>query len=147
MLHVAARRLGDRAVYVAGSFLRTPIPRADAVVASFALHHVRTRRAKAMLYARIHAALRTGGRFITVDCQPSSRSDVMRRQFEAWTAHLRESYSAARAAALLATWGHEDVYVPLDAETALLERAGFRVDVVWRKGAFAVLAAGKGRGF
>jgi hypothetical protein len=42
---------------------------------------------------------------------------------------------------LLRTWSGEDTYVPLDVETAMLRDAGFRVDVLWRKGAFAVLLA------
>jgi hypothetical protein len=37
------------------------------------------------------------------------------------------------------SWSHEDVYVPLDAEIALLRESGFRVELLWRRGAFAVL--------
>ena len=39
------------------SFLRAPIPRCDVIVSSFALHHVRTRAAKAGLYTRLRRAL------------------------------------------------------------------------------------------
>ncbi len=46
---LAAQRLGDRARVGIGSFLRVPIPRCDAIFASFALHHVRTRLAKKRL--------------------------------------------------------------------------------------------------
>jgi hypothetical protein len=31
------------------------------------------------------------------------------------------------------------VSVPLDAEIALMEQSGFRVEVLWRRGAFSVL--------
>jgi tRNA (cmo5U34)-methyltransferase len=138
---LAARRLRDRATFATGSFLRAALPRCDAAVASFSLHHVRTRAAKAALYTRIHAALRPGGLFITVDCQPASDPAVRRAQREAWLAHLRRAYTAARAAALLDAWGREDVYVPLDAELVMMRRSGFRVEVLWRRGAFAVLRA------
>ena len=69
---LAARRLRGRATFATGSFLRAPLPRCDAAVASFSLHHVRTRAAKAALYRRIHAALRPRGLFISVDCQPAT---------------------------------------------------------------------------
>jgi tRNA (cmo5U34)-methyltransferase len=139
ILALAAQRLGDRASLTTGSFLRTPLPSCDAVVASYALHHVRTRGAKAALYRRIREALRPRGVFLSVDSQPAADRQLWQVQREAWLAHLRRHYSAARAAAIFAAWAGEDVYVPLDAEIALMQRAGFRVEVLWRRGAFAVL--------
>jgi len=139
ILTLAARRLRDRATLAAGTFLRTPLPSCDAVVASFALHHVRTRAAKAALYRRIRAALRPGGLFVSVDCQPASDPALRRMQRHAWLGHLRRSYTATEATGLLAAWSHEDVYIPLDSEVALMQRCGFRVEVLWRRGSFAVL--------
>jgi hypothetical protein len=49
------------------------------------------------------------------------------------------SYTPAEADKYLAAWSREDVYVPLDAEIALMRKAGFTVEVLWRKDAFAVL--------
>jgi SAM-dependent methyltransferase len=141
MLALAKRRLEGRATLVAGSFLRATLPKCDALVASFALHHVRTRGAKRSLYRRIRSALRPGGLFISVDCQPASDASVRRAQFDAWLSHLRTAYPAPRARAILASWAHEDVYVPLDAELALMHAAGFRVELLWRRGAFAVIRA------
>jgi trans-aconitate methyltransferase len=143
IVKLAARRLGRRGVFVADSFLRAAIPPCDLVVASFALHHVRTRAAKAKLYRRIASALRGRGRLIIVDCQPSGRPELDRLQHLAWTAHLERTYSRRNAAALLNAWSHEDVYVPLDAEMNLIREAGFQVDVIWRKGSFAVLFAAR----
>jgi tRNA (cmo5U34)-methyltransferase len=140
---LAARRLRDRATFAMGSFLRVPLPRCDAAVASFSLHHVRTRAAKAALYRRIHTALRPRGLFISVDCQPASDPAVGRAQRTAWLAHLRRAYTAVRAAEIFDAWAGEDVYVPLDAELALMRRSGFRVEVLWRRGAFAVLRAAR----
>jgi tRNA (cmo5U34)-methyltransferase len=139
MTVIAARRLGTRATMLVGSFLRVPIPKCDAITASLALHHVRTRAAKRSLYRRVRRALRPGGRIIVVDCQPASHTDTRRRQFDDWRAHLRRRYTAPETSALLRAWAREDVYVPLIDETVLMRTAGFRVEVLWRHGAFAVL--------
>ena len=142
MLPLAQRRLGRRATLSVGNFLRTELPRADAVVATLALHHVRTRGAKATLYGRIRAALRRGGVLITGDCHPSENGARWRAQRELWLQHLEESYTRPEAEKFLRDWSHEDTYMPLRTELALLEEAGFRaVDVVWRRDAFAVIAA------
>jgi ubiquinone/menaquinone biosynthesis C-methylase UbiE len=141
ILQMAAKRLGSRARLVCGSFLRTVLPAADAVVASYALHHVRTRTAKRTLYERVRAALGRGGVFITVDCHPASSRALARRQRDAWRAHLRRTYSRSEADALLAAWAREDVYVPLADEMDLLQRSGLSAEVIWRKGSFAVISA------
>jgi tRNA (cmo5U34)-methyltransferase len=144
ILALASRRLGKRATFTTGSFLRTPLPACDALVASFSLHHVRTRAAKAALYRRIRAALRPGGVFLIVDSQPATDASVRRAQFDEWLVHLRRRYTAAQAKGIFMSWSHEDVYVPLDAEIALLRESGFRVELLWRRGAFAVLRAARG---
>jgi tRNA (cmo5U34)-methyltransferase len=147
MLAMAAQRLGSparpsmRASFHAGNFLRAPIPRCDAVVASFALHHVRTRAAKQRLYARIRSSLGRRGVLVSVDCHPSPDRAAARAQRDAWLAHLRRTYSRREADGFLDAWSKEDVYVPLESEVRLLERAGFRVAVVSRRDAFAVLRA------
>jgi len=143
ILRAAARRLGPRASLIAGSFTTTPLPRNDVTVASFSLHHIRTRPAKRALYRRTHAALRRGGSLLIVDCQPASDRHVRGQQFGDWLVHLRRAYSPAAARGLLRAWSHEDVYVPLDDEMRLLRDARFRVDVLWRRSAFAVLRAAR----
>jgi ubiquinone/menaquinone biosynthesis C-methylase UbiE len=143
MVQLASRRLGDHASFVVDSFLRAAIPPCDAIVSSFALHHVRTRDAKRRLYRRFRAALRPNGRLVLVDCQPSSRRQIASAQHAAWLAHLRRTYSPRRARLLLEAWGDEDVYVPLDDERALMADARLRSEVLWRRGAFAVLVAGR----
>jgi hypothetical protein len=113
------------------------------VISSFALHHVRTETAKLALYRKLRRSLRRQGQLVTVDCQPALRAAVRREQFDAWRTHLRAHYSARAAAKLLDDWSREDVYVPLEREVRLLERAGFDVEIIWRKGAFAVLSASR----
>ena len=141
ILEAAKRRLGANATLINQSFLRAPLPACDVVVASFALHHVRTRAAKSALYRRVRKALRRRGLFIIVDCQPASARALARQQREAWRAHLRETYAPPEADALLETWAKEDVYVPLDAELTMLRRSGFTAEIIWRNGSFAVIGA------
>jgi len=141
ILELAARRLGNRLTAVAGSFLRVPLPLCDAAVASFSLHHVRTRGAKAALYRRVRAALRPGGRLIIVDCQPARDAALWVAQRRAWLDHLRATYSDTQARHFLDAWSREDVYVPLESEVELLRRSGLRAEIVWRRHAFAVLSA------
>ena len=142
MLPLARRRLGRRAMLVVGNFLRTALPRVNAVVATLALHHVRSRAAKAKLYTRIHATIRRGGALVSGDCHPSENATRSRAQRELWLRHLEKTYTPSEAEKFLRDWSHEDTYMPLRTELALLEDAGFRsVDVVWRRGAFAVIAA------
>jgi ubiquinone/menaquinone biosynthesis C-methylase UbiE len=139
ILRVAAQRLGDRASFIRDSFLRTTLPSSDAAVASFSLHHIRTRAAKARLYARIARALRRRGRFLLVDCFPATDATTAAAQRDAWFRHLRRSYSRRKAASFFEAWSHEDVHFPLDTEIEMLGRAGFRIELLWRKGSFAVL--------
>jgi trans-aconitate methyltransferase len=139
ILKAAARRLGDRATLVCATFSRAALPACDAVVASFSLHHLRTRSAKMALYRRIHEALRRGGVFVSVDCNPASTAALAHLQRHAWKQHLLQSYRKNEAEEFLTAWSAEDVYVPLDAEISLLENSGFRVETLWRKDAFAVL--------
>jgi hypothetical protein len=85
--------------------------------------------------------MRRGGTFVSADCHPARDVALAVAQRNAWLTHLRASYSRAQAAAFLRAWAREDVYVPLDEEVALLKGCGFRVEIVWRRDAFAVISA------
>jgi SAM-dependent methyltransferase len=141
ILALARRRLGRRLTTIDGRFQSVLLPRCDAVTASFALHHVRTRARKATVYRRVARALRPGGLFVIADCCVASDRDQRALDRSAWRAHLERSYRPARAEGYLRAWAKEDVYFPLNDEIDLLRRAGFRVDVRWRRDAFAVLVA------
>jgi tRNA (cmo5U34)-methyltransferase len=141
MMDAALRRLQGRAELMCGNFIRAELPTCEAVVASFALHHVRTRVAKEKLYRRIRKVLRPGGLLVNVDCQPARDRKLACLQMDAWRSHLMKSYSRTKATEFLSEWAKEDVYIPLEDEIELMKRGGFVVEVVWRRGAFAVLAA------
>ena len=143
ILALAAERLKTSAAprFVEGSFTTVPLPEADAIVASLALHHVRTADEKRQLYARCRAALAPGGLFVTADCCPAADPELYTAQFDRWRAHLRLSYAPDEADGHLAAWAKEDVYFSLDEELAMLTSAGFAPEVVWRDGPMAVIAA------
>ena len=145
VLSMAKRRLGRKATLITGNLESASLPRCHAVVASFALHHIRTKIAKARLYRRVLKALRPQGVLINADCCPALDPTLAEKGWLAWRAHLRSNYSPAQAAAYFRAWAREDVYFPLNVERHMLKTAGFDVDVAWRRNAFAVLVARKPR--
>lgn len=149
MLATAKVRLGrraSRATLVQGSFLSTPIPPCDAIVATYALHHIRSTRAKQAFYARCARALRSGGVLVSGDCAPASTGRGFARELDAWFAHMAPSCGGTSGARrVYESWRDEDRYLPLAVEQRLLARAGFDVDVPWRRSPFAVIVGVKRR--
>ena len=141
ILAMARRRLGPRAELIHDRFEAAAFPRADAVVASFALHHVATKPRKAAVYWRIFPALRPGGMFINADCCPASETSLRRLQERDWRNHLCRTYARRQAGAYLRAWNREDFYMPLNTELRMLAACRFHPEVVWRRGMFAVVAA------
>jgi spermidine synthase len=145
MMAVARRRLGrlaSRVTVRAGSFLDTSLPPCDAIVASYSLHHIRSRAVKQRFYRRCHRALRRGGVLVTGDCFPASSPRGQAQDFEVWMTHLSRTFGTrTKAKRVYESWAEEDVYVPLADEVRMLERAGFVVDVPWRRSPFAVIVA------
>jgi ubiquinone/menaquinone biosynthesis C-methylase UbiE len=146
MLRAAMRRFARRrspVTLVHGDLARTPLPPADAIVATLALHHIRSVPAKRAFYTRCFRALGPGGVLASGDCHPSSVPALAARQRRAWIDHLRRSYSAAQTRRFLAAWAAEDSYMTLEQELNMLRAAGFAVDVAWRRDGFAVVVGAK----
>lgn len=145
MMQVARKRLGRRmarVTLVEGSFLDVPLPACDAIVASYALHHIRTLRQKQAFYRRCYEALRRGGVLVSGDCTPASTAKGMAQDLNVWFTHLARTFGGrAGAKRVYESWADEDVYVPLADELKLLQRAGFETDVPWRRSPFAVIVA------
>ena len=92
MLGEARRRLarfGDRVEFREASFL-DPLPGADAVMASLALHHVHDLSAKTDLYRAIHAALAPGGVFLNLDAAITDGPRLNALVFKRWAARMAE---------------------------------------------------------
>ena len=147
ILDIARQRLAPYAAmasFVQRSFLDPAvITPCDAIVASLALHHVRTPERKQQLYRDCHAALSSGGMFVSVDCCVAADPGLAELEREAWRKHLQRSYSDADTEGYFAAWAQEDVYFPLSQELAMLHNAGFETDVVWRIAPFAAIVARK----
>jgi tRNA (cmo5U34)-methyltransferase len=145
MLGEAQRRLArfaDRVEFREASFL-DPLPAADAVMASLALHHVHDLGAKTDLYRAIHAALPPGGVFLNLDAAVTQGPRLKALVFERWAARMAEhGITDAEARGHFAAWADEDTYFPLDEELAALRRAGFaEVECFWRGNASAICCA------
>jgi tRNA (cmo5U34)-methyltransferase len=145
MLAQARRRLEPFANRVAlreGSFL-DPLPAADAVVASLALHHVHELEAKTGLYRAIHDALPPGGLLLNLDAAVSEGPRLNRLVFDRMASRMADhGIGDAEARRHFAAWAREDRYFPLDVELSALRKAGFdEVECVWRRGLSAVTCA------
>ena len=145
MLAMAAKRLGKTLTPVVGPLESTPFPACDVVTASFSLHHIGSPAVKLRIFKRAFAALRPGGVLVDADCMLNDDPRLQARDHETWRSHLAATHGAAGARRFLKAWAGEDIYFPLGLEVLLLRKAGFTVDVVWRKASLAVLAASKAR--
>jgi tRNA (cmo5U34)-methyltransferase len=142
MLDEGRRRLarfGDRVGFHAGSFL-DPLPAADAVVASLALHHVHDLRTKTELYRAIHDTLPPGGVLLNLDATVTGDARLRRLVFDRMAARMADhGITESEAHGHFAAWADEDRYFPLEAELGALREAGFEeVECFWRRELSAV---------
>ena len=145
MLARARERLvgfGSRARFREASF-DDPLPDADAVAASLALHHVPTMKEKRGLFARVHDCLRPGGVFVNADATLPAEPESRDATWRAWAAHLVScGIPEDRAYRHFTEWQEEDTYFPPAEEAAAMSAAGFEVTAVWSNGPM-VVAVGK----
>jgi tRNA (cmo5U34)-methyltransferase len=149
MLAEARRRLarfGDRVAFQEGSFL-DPLPTADAVVASLALHHVHDLTIKTALYRAVHDALSPGGVLLNLDAAVTEGARLNALVFDQMAERMGDhGISDAEARGHFAAWAAEDRYFPLDSELGALREAGFaEVECFWRRGLCAVTCALRAR--
>jgi tRNA (cmo5U34)-methyltransferase len=133
------QRFGDRVAFQQGSF-HDPLPPADAVVASLALHHVHDLQAKTELYRAIHGALPPGGVLLNLDAAMTDDARLGALGFERWAARMADhGITDAEAHGHFAAWAEEDRYFPLEAELSALREAGFaEVECFWRRESSAI---------
>jgi tRNA (cmo5U34)-methyltransferase len=142
MLREAQRRLArfaDRVAFRPGTFL-DPLPAADAVVASLALHHVHDLQSKTLLYRAIHDTLSPGGVLLNLDAAVTEGARLNALVFDRMAARMAaHGITDGEARGHFAAWADEDRYFPLDAELNALREAGFdEVECFWRRGLSAI---------
>src|SRR5207237_7827203 len=76
-----------------GNFSQARLPRCDAVVATLALHHIKSKAAKLRLYSTCHAALRPGGVLVNGDVALAGDAKPARGELTPWRRHMLRSYS------------------------------------------------------
>jgi tRNA (cmo5U34)-methyltransferase len=133
---------GERVAFKQGTFL-DPLPRADAVVASLALHHVHDLQTKTELYRAIHDALSRGGVLLNLDAAVTQDPRLNALVFDRWAHRMSEhGITDSEARSHFAAWSDEDRYFPLEVELGALREAGFdEVECFWRRGASAITGA------
>jgi len=77
---------------------------------------------------------------VSGDCAPASTGQGFEQDLGAWIAHMAPTCGGTSGARrVYDSWSDEDRYLPLAVEQRLLARAGFQVDVPWRRSPFAVI--------
>lgn len=151
MIVEARERLADflpRVTHLLRDF-SGPLPHgSDACMASLALHHVREQAEKRRLYRKIHGALTPHGIFINADAMFAENSPVEHWMRAAWAKHIMANgFTKTEAESHFQQWATEDRYFEVQTELHLLHEAGFsNLEVIWRRGPMAVIAAHKGAG-
>jgi trans-aconitate methyltransferase len=148
ILAAARRRLArhdGRLELKRGDFLRTPIPKCDAIVATLALHHIRSSEVKQRFYRRCRLALRRHGVLASGDVFLADDPTLRKQHFSRWRNHMERVYGPRAARRFLSMWAGEDRYFPLSTELTFLRRAGLRPDVIWRRPPFGVIVGRRAR--
>ena len=142
MLSIAGTRLSRFAGRFAlefGSFAET-LRATDAVLASFALHHIHNLNEKTEVYRRIREAMHPGGVFLNVDAASGPLWPVLRDQWATFMAG--EGLTLEQAYQNLANWAAEDTYFSVFEELNAMAKAGFeQPECFWRRGPITILGA------
>lgn len=142
MLSLAQGRLSrfDTRFQVETSSFNDELPAVDAVLAAFALHHIRSLTEKTEVYRRIRQALRPGGVFLNADATSGPFWPYLRDEWAAFMAG--KGFTLEQAYQNLNDWAEEDMYFSVHEELNAMTRAGFeQPDCLWRRGTVAILGA------
>jgi tRNA (cmo5U34)-methyltransferase len=114
--------------------------RYDAVISSFAIHHMRSLDEYRTLYRAIAASLSSVGIFLCCDVVAGARASLSAIDEEDWIDFLQEKdFAQADIERILSNYRIEDSPISVHAHMNLIEEAGFETaDIVWKRANFAV---------
>jgi tRNA (cmo5U34)-methyltransferase len=142
MLSLAQSRLyrfGNRFEVEVSSF-DDPLPPVDAVLAAFALHHIRNLKEKTEVYRRIREAIRSGGVFLNADAVSGPFWPSLRDEWATFMAG--KGFTLEEAYQNLDNWAAEDMYFSVHEELCAMAQGGFEhPECFWRRGPIAIFGA------
>lgn len=112
----------------------------DAVISSFAIHHMRSEDEYGALYRRIFRSLKTPGIFLCCDVVSGAAPFLSAINEDDWVSFLRSgNFRENDIERILSNYRVEDSPISVGAHATLLHRAGFALtDVAWKRANFAV---------
>ena len=111
----------------------------DCVVSSYALCHARMESEYEGLYVRICSWIKPSGCFLCLDHVHGSKAELTMLGFEDWAELLRRNFPEDSVDPILKNSLIEDSPLDIPHHLSLLANVGFdRVDVLWKKGLFAL---------
>ncbi|MBI4978907.1 MAG: class I SAM-dependent methyltransferase [Spirochaetes bacterium] len=147
MLTMASRKLGKyrKTTYVCSDFYHFSFTgKYDAVISSFALHHLVTDADKQSFCRKIYAALKPGGVFVNADVVLGATKHLQAYAMGQWVSFLKKTLPPKGVAQLLRNFKREDSPAPVAEHFTFLKAAGFsKADILWRKYMGAVIVAVK----
>jgi tRNA (cmo5U34)-methyltransferase len=116
----------------------------DAIISSFALHHLRGKKAYTGLYRKIYAWLKPGGSFACVDVVNGFNTSWTKLNEDGWRNYLRGHFDEEKIEQIFANYRSEDSPMSLPEHLSSLDKAGFnQVDILWKRYNFALYCAKK----
>jgi tRNA (cmo5U34)-methyltransferase len=119
----------------------------DAVVSSFAIHHMRNLTAYTDLYAKIARWLKPGGVFACFDVVDGNSEEWTSLNENGWRTYLAGYFDTGKIEHIFANYHAEDTPLSIPRHFDALLKGGFgEVDVLWKRYNFAVYCARKNTG-
>jgi tRNA (cmo5U34)-methyltransferase len=116
----------------------------DAIISSFALHHMRGKEAYTGLYRKIYAWLKPAGLFACVDVVNGFNRSWTKLNEDGWRNYLRGHFDEEKIKLIFANHHAEDSPMSLPEHLSSLDKAGFnQVDILWKRYNFALYCAKK----
>ncbi len=146
MLDIAGQKVGKDAMLLQADFNTFEFPQKyDAIVSSFALHHLETDDDKLRFYGKIYGALNPGGIFVNADVVLGGGDALQSLYMKKWKAFMVKNVSEQEVVQKwIPSYYEEDHPATLLAHFDMLAKCGFSdIDAVYKNDNFAVYCGRK----